>query len=473
MNPKITHFKRWSALSALATLFWFPAFAGAQTMPAQKSDGSSSEAQDRDPNRQELARFDQFLDSHHEIAEQVRKDPSLLNNKEFVKNHPALQSYLQDHPGVRDELKQDPSAFMRQEDRYDRREDMRGGNRNASRPELARFDQFLDGHREISERLRKNPSLVNDQQYLKEHPELQSYLQNHPAVRQEITQNPNAFMQAEERYDQRENDVNSDRNRDPEHNNVARTNRNASPNNTGTSENANQSQNQNNDANRDRDDRDVSRDSHANRIGNSDRDDRDHNADRQERDHFDQFLDRHREVGEQLRKDPSLANNPKFLKDHPALQTYLQDHPAVRSEIKNDANGFMQEQDRFNRDRAQSAGRYGRYDDDTMRNDRDRDRGFTHSAGFGEFLNAHSDVARQLSKDPSLVKNQEFMKNHPELQSYLDAHPEEREQLMQNPQGFLKSAQQTPQFNNGHVNSNGQAAKPPSPPTTDPTKPKQ
>lgn len=466
MNMKLTHFKKWPALSALAMLFWFPASVSAQTMPAQKSDDNSRAAQDRDPNRQELARFDQFLDSHREIAEQVRKDPSLLNNKEFVKNHPALQSYLQEHPGVRDEIKRDPGAFMNQEDRYDRREDMSRGNRYGARQQMARFDQFLDNHREISEQLRKNPSLVNDQQYLKDHPALQTYLQDHPAVRQEITQNPNAFMQAEQRYDQRENDVNRDIDRDAEHNNVARSDHSKNQNNnTGASANVNQ--NQSNDADRERTDRDADRDASANRRTDADR-----GSDR-ERTRFDQFLDSHRETAEQIRKDPSLANNPKFLKDHPALQTYLQDHPAIRSEFKNDPSGFMQQQDRFERDRAQSAGQYGRYDNDMMRNDRDRDRTFSHSGSFGEFLNAHTNVAQQLSEHPSLVKNQEYMKDHPELQSYLDAHPEVREQLMQNPQGFLKSAQQSPQFNNGHMNNNGQSAKPPSTPTTDPTKPKQ
>jgi hypothetical protein len=463
MNMKLTHFKKWPALSALATLFWFPASARAQTMPAQKSDDSSGAAQDRDPNRQEPARFDQFLDSHREIAEQVRKDPSLLNNKEFVKNHPALQSYLQEHPGIRSEIKQDPSAFMHQEDRYD----MNRGDRYGTPQEMARFDQFLDNHREISQQLRKNPSLVNDQQYLKDHPALQTYLQEHPTVRREITQNPNAFMQAEQRYDQRDNDVNRDRDRDAEHNNVARSDHTTNQNNnTGTAANVNQ--NQSNDADRARTDRDADRNTSANRRTDADRYDR---GSDQERARFDQFLDSHRETAEQIRKDPSLANNPKFLKDHPALQTYLQDHPATRSEIKNDPNGFMQQQDRFERDRAQSAGQYGRYDNDMMRNDRDRDRTFTHSGNFGEFLNAHTRLAQQLSKDPSLVKNQEYMKDHPELQSYLDAHPEVKQELMQNPQGFVKSAQQTQPFNNGQMNNNGQAAKPPS--TPDPSKPKQ
>ena len=54
------------------------------------------------------------------LAEQVRKNPSLLDNRNFVRDHPALQTYLQDNPGVRDQLRQDPNSFMRQEDAYDR-----------------------------------------------------------------------------------------------------------------------------------------------------------------------------------------------------------------------------------------------------------------------------------------------------------------------------------------------------------------
>ena len=62
--------------------------------------------------------MDRFLDSHPEIAERLRKDPSLVNDKTFVGNHPALQQFLAEHPGVREEYKQHPSAFMNQEQRF-------------------------------------------------------------------------------------------------------------------------------------------------------------------------------------------------------------------------------------------------------------------------------------------------------------------------------------------------------------------
>jgi len=365
MKKRQLHLKGGLALLAVTTIFWLDPPANAQSTPAQ----DSRPVQDNDATRQELARFDQFLDSHREIAEQLRRDPSLVNNEEFVKNHPALQTYLQDHPAIRTQIKENPNAFMRAEDRLDRREDNRGINRE----ELARFDQFLDNHREIAEQLRKDPSLVDNSEYVKNHPELQTYLQDHPAIRTQIKENPNAFMRAEDRFDRRE-------------------------------------------------------------------DNRGRDVNREELAHFDQFLDSHREIAEQLRKDPSLVDNGEFVKNHPALQTYLQDHPELRSELKQNPNGFMQLEAR------------NEHRDDGM--DRDRDRTHRPSASFGEFLGGHSNIAEQLSKDPTLVKNKEYMENHPELQEYLNAHPDVRQELMENPQSFVKSAQQ-------FSTNNGRTAKPP------------
>ena len=49
--------------------------------------------QDRDSATwRQLAGFDNFLDTHPEVAEQLRREPSLVNNEEFVENHPALKS---------------------------------------------------------------------------------------------------------------------------------------------------------------------------------------------------------------------------------------------------------------------------------------------------------------------------------------------------------------------------------------------
>ena len=391
------------ALLAATPLLWIAPPAFAQSAPSQ----DSRPAQDSDITRQELAGFDQFLDSHREIAEQLRKNPSLVNDHTFVEQHQALQTYLREHPAIREELKENPNAFMRQEERFDRREDAR--DRDISRQELASFDRFLDGHREVAEQFHKNPSLVNDREYLQKHPELQAYLSEHTGVREELRENPNAFMRQEDRFDNRQdaqgrgdNDRNSDRD-------VAR--------------------------NEDRDrfdnrnlDRDIDRDDHRDPDARSrNRDDRisgqlvrDRDTARGELASFDQFLDKHREIAEQLRRNPGLVNNQQFLADHPALQTYLTAHKNVREEIDENPQAFMHQEARFDR-----------------QEDMDRER-----AGFGEFLRSHSAISEQLSKNPSLAKNQEFVATHPELQEYLKAHPAAQTQLTQNPETFIKSAQQ-------------------------------
>jgi hypothetical protein len=100
-----------------------------------------------DINREELARFDQFLDNHRQIGEELRRDPSLVDNREYVDNHPDLRDYFRDHPTIREEIKSHPDAFMRAEERFDRREDDRdrGANRDdrgINSEEIASFDQL-------------------------------------------------------------------------------------------------------------------------------------------------------------------------------------------------------------------------------------------------------------------------------------------------------------------------------------------
>jgi hypothetical protein len=154
------------------------------------------DARDGDTTRGQLASFDQFLDKHHEVAEQVRKDPSLLDNQQFLKEHPALQTYLQDHKGVREEVQENPSAFMRQENRYDRNEAERGDPDAAHR----HFGEFLGQHMDISRDLDKDASVVKKDEYVHNHPELQSYLNAHPEVRQGLMADPQGFVKSTRQF---------------------------------------------------------------------------------------------------------------------------------------------------------------------------------------------------------------------------------------------------------------------------------
>jgi hypothetical protein len=60
-------------------------------------------------------------------------------------------------------------------------------------------------------------------------------------------------------------------------------------------------------------------------------------------------------------------------------------------------------------------------------------------SNFGEFLGGHSSMATELSKDPSLANNKEYLANHPALNDYLKAHPAMSQQLAENPQAVMSS----------------------------------
>src|SRR5258708_2752375 len=240
--------------------------------------------------------MDQFLDGHPEVAEQLRKDPSLINNQDFIEKHPELQEFLQNHPGVREEFQENPTAFMRQENRYERHEgdeDRDQGRRDGdtSRRELASMDRVMERHTESGDKIRKNPSLINNQEFMESHPALKEYLQKHPEVSEEFKENPNAFMRQENRYDRHEHDGDRDRG--------IRTG--------------------------DRGDR--------NRMGDP--------AGRGELTSFGQFLGGHSAVAEQLSKDPSLANNKEYLANHPELGEYLKAHPAMTQQLSENPQAVM------------------------------------------------------------------------------------------------------------------------------------
>jgi hypothetical protein len=154
-------------------------------------------------------------------------------------------------------------------------------------------------------------------------------------------------------------------------------------------------------------------------------------------------LDGHREIAEQVRKDPSLLDNRDFVRDHPALQAYLQDNPGVRDQLRQDPNALT-------RQVAAS---------DLDSNMRDRDPMHDHMADFGGFLHSHSDIQKDLSRDPSAVKDHEYVQNHVELDAYLNAHPDVRAELMANPQSFVHGAQQydnaSPSGTSGGTGVNG------------------
>jgi hypothetical protein len=70
-------------------------------------------------HHQYAERFDSYLDAHPDVSQALHKNPRLIDNPQFVANHPDFHEYLEKHPRVREALRRHPDRFMRRERRYD------------------------------------------------------------------------------------------------------------------------------------------------------------------------------------------------------------------------------------------------------------------------------------------------------------------------------------------------------------------
>ncbi len=133
------------------------------------------------------------------MGRELARNPSLVNDQNFVNKHPNLARYLENHQGVREEIRENPQGFMQREKRFENSgEDITNG-------ELRNFDAFLDSHPQIAKDLQKNPGLLDDQNYLNSHPELRQFLSTHAGVREQVKEHPQIFMKREQKYEKNEN----------------------------------------------------------------------------------------------------------------------------------------------------------------------------------------------------------------------------------------------------------------------------
>jgi hypothetical protein len=191
----------------------------------------------------ESASFNQFLSKHPNMAQKLEENPGLARNPQFIASHPEFQQFLSNHPGVAGQLNKSPGRFMSREGGgYEwgpgEGEPWHGGYGNqygAGHPPygnpgygnpgygnpgygnpygnpsgyngyghpMRNTDNYLDDHHEVAEQLQKNPGLVDDPNYMKNHPGLQEFMQNHPTARQEWKSHPGQFMYHEDQYQQK------------------------------------------------------------------------------------------------------------------------------------------------------------------------------------------------------------------------------------------------------------------------------
>jgi hypothetical protein len=100
---------------------------------------------------------------------------------------------------------------------------------------------------------------------------------------------------------------------------------------------------------------------------------------------FQQWLATHPNAGRPLQQNPYQIYDPSWRANHPELQDYIHSNPTW-----------------WNGMRAQGPQYYDQK--------------------FGNFLNTHPNVARELRANPELVYDKHFIHQHPELSEYLGTH---------------------------------------------------
>ena len=148
-------------------------------------------------SRGEVRELDRFLDDHPWVARDLRRDPSLVNDRRYLDDHRSLREFLTDHPSIRRALRDDPWAVLRREHRYDREERR---DREITRDDLRRFARFLHDHPAVAHDLRSDPTLVISRRYLATHRSFRDFLADNPEIREELQDNPYAFLRRFERY---------------------------------------------------------------------------------------------------------------------------------------------------------------------------------------------------------------------------------------------------------------------------------
>ncbi len=141
----------------------------------------------------EQSQMDRFMMNHPQIQQELKNDPSLINNPQWLAKHPEVNQWMSQHPAMRSAALQNPTALVNRENARIVGDEQHG---------IKTTDAFLAQHPQMAQQLAKDPSLIDNKAYLAQHPELENYMKTHPEIAQEWQSHPGAFAQNAERYAQ-------------------------------------------------------------------------------------------------------------------------------------------------------------------------------------------------------------------------------------------------------------------------------
>jgi hypothetical protein len=159
------------------------------TMAVAQTSGGTSEPPMVNPTGTETDSMDHYLNNHPGVANELHNNPSLINDPQWLASHPKVQNYMNDHPAMKTDAANNPAGFVHQTEHHDLVSDHRALNST---------DSFMKNHPQVAQELKNNPKLVDDPKYLAQHPELDNYLAKHPEIRKEAQAHPDSFAKATE-----------------------------------------------------------------------------------------------------------------------------------------------------------------------------------------------------------------------------------------------------------------------------------
>jgi len=134
-------------------------------------DYAFNQAREYNQDTRPAEKWNRELEANPNFANRFRQNPSIVNDSSLDNDEPEIAEFLRTNPDVRPYL---DSYASRGSYRGDRDEDYRGNHG---------MDRFLDNHPNVARQLHENPSLINDREFVNNHPGLREYLQNHPDAR--------------------------------------------------------------------------------------------------------------------------------------------------------------------------------------------------------------------------------------------------------------------------------------------------
>jgi hypothetical protein len=223
-------------------------------------------------SERDLRSFQRYLDDHWETAQQLYRNPDLINDREYVRDHDALRDWLRDHPEAAREIRDNPRAVLWRE-RGRGSEGRDDGSTRLTDRQRRNWEEFLDEHRAVARDLANNPDLVNDTRYVHDHGALDEWLREHREAAAIIMANPSAYITRSSRSSEPEPDSGQPTARDIQS--------------------------------------------------------------------FEQYLDRNWEVADALYRDPELIKSRRFIRDNPSLDDWMRAHPTAARAIRERPQDYL------------------------------------------------------------------------------------------------------------------------------------